>query len=131
MKRRGRPLWLACGLAGLLSAGVLAAPSAETATLRPTFGGVLLEAHLLPGSAQSLTGVWSDTGHAKLLRCTPSCQVVKEIPLTGPLTVSQSSPYRVVLGGTFKVGKRVKVLLRFGQSDLIAVEALVTATPSR
>lgn len=131
MKRPGRPFWLGCSLAGLLSLGGLAVPSAETATLRPTFGGVLLEAHLLPGSAQNLTGVWSDTGHAKLLRCAPSCQVIKEIPLAGPLTVSQSSTYRVVLGGTFKTGKRVKILLRFGQADLIAVEALVTATASR
>ncbi|AWN23848.1 hypothetical protein DKM44_11925 [Deinococcus irradiatisoli] len=119
---------LAAGLliTSLLS-GALGAPVAETASLRPTFGGVLLEAHLLPGSSSSLTGVWSDAGHAKLLRCAPRCQVVSEIPLSGPLTISQSSAYRVVLGGTFKPGKRVKVLLRFGQAELVAVEATVMA----
>ena len=121
------PLLRALLIGGLLGSWSVAAPSADSATLRPTFGGVLLEAHLLPGTAPSLTGVWSDAGHAKLLRCAPRCQVVKEIPLSGPLTISQSSAYRVVLGGTFKPGKRVKVLLRFGQTDLIAVDATVTA----
>ncbi len=121
------PLLRALLLGGLLGSWSVAAPSADSATLRPTFGGVLLEAHLLPGSAPSLTGVWSDAGHAKLLRCAPRCQVVKEIPLSGPLTISQTSAYRVVLGGTFKPGKRIKVLLRFGQTDLIAVDATVTA----
>ena len=121
------PLLRALLLSGLLGSWSVAAPSADSATLRPTFGGVLLEAHLLPGSAPSLTGVWSDVGHAKLLRCAPRCQVVKEIPLSGPLTISQTSAYRVVLGGTFKPGKRIKVLLRFGQTDLIAVDATVTA----
>lgn len=116
----------ASGLAALLIGGWgLAAPIANSATLRPTFGGVLLIARLLPGSSASLTGVWSDTGHAKLLKCAPRCQVVDEIPLSGPLTVSQSSTYRVVLGGTFKPGKRVKVLLRFGQTELITVDTTV------
>ncbi len=122
MKRAGTLL-----LAAWLGCGALGTPVADTPTLRPTFGGVLLEAHLLPGSSSSLTGVWSDSGHAKLLRCAPRCQVVSEIPLSGPLTISQSSAYRVVLGGTFKTGKRVKVLLRFGQAELVAVEALVMA----
>ncbi|WP_161880416.1 hypothetical protein [Deinococcus alpinitundrae] len=121
------PLLRALLLGGVLGSWSVAAPSADSATLRPTFGGVLLEAHLLPGNAPSLTGVWADAGHAKLLRCAPRCQVVKEIPLSGPMTISQSSAYRVVLGGTFKPGKRVKVLLRFGQTDLIAVDAMVTA----
>jgi len=121
------PLLRALLLGSLLGSWSVAAPSADSATLRPTFGGVLLEAHLLPGNAPSLTGVWSDAGHAKLLRCAPRCQVVKEIPLSGPLTISQTSAYRVVLGGTFKPGKRIKVLLRFGQTDLIAVDAMVTA----
>ncbi|GAA4023568.1 hypothetical protein GCM10022631_42900 [Deinococcus rubellus] len=122
MKRRASGL-----LALLIGSWSLAAPSADSAILRPTFGGVLLEARLSPGSSASLTGVWSDAGHAKLLRCAPRCQVVKEIPLSGPLTVSQSSTYRVVLGGTFKPGKRVKVLLRFGQTELVTVDATVAA----
>lgn len=124
-----RPLLIGSLLGSSLGGWSLGTPSADSATLRPTFGGVLLEARLLPGSALSLTGVWSDAGHAKLLKCAPRCQVVKEIPLSGPLTISQSSAYRVVLGGTFKPGTRVKVLLHFGQTELISVAAMVVAAP--
>lgn len=136
MKRPWPPL-LAAGLlvTVLLATGLLcpaaAAPSlgpgVGTTILRPTFGGVLLEAHLMPRGSASLTGVWSGSGHARLMRCDPRCQVVSAIPLGSPLTVSQSSTYRVVLGGTFRPGQRVKVLLRFDASTLITVDAVVAA----
>ena len=86
---------------------------------------MLLEARLLPSGSDSLTGAWADAGHARLMKCAPRCTVVKEIPLSGPLSISQSSTYRVVVGGTFKPGKRVKVLLRFGQSTVVTVDATV------
>ena len=101
------------------------APTAEGNNLRPTFGGVLLEARLLPQGSASLSGVWSDAGHARLMRCSPRCTVIREIPLSGPLAVSQSSMFRVVLGGTFKAGQRVRLLLRFGQSNFVTVDARV------
>ncbi|WP_420595345.1 hypothetical protein [Deinococcus sp.] len=114
--------WL---VAALLASSALCAPTAQAPTLRPTFGGVLLEARLLPGNNASLSGAWSDTGRARLMRCAPRCSVVKSIPLDGPMTISQSSMYRVVLGGTFKPGQRVKVLLRFGQAEMVTLEARV------
>ena len=122
--RPGRGWWSAV----LVAAGLaLAAPITESATLRQTYGGVLLEAHLLPRGSSSLTGVWSDAGHARLMKCAPRCMVIPAIPLSTPLTVSQSSAYRVVLGGTFRPGQRVKLLLRFDQATLITVDAAVVA----
>jgi hypothetical protein len=126
VKRLGRAV-IAGLLAATLTGPASAAPSVGAATLRPTFGGVLLEAHLLPRGNTSLTGVWADSGHARLMKCAPRCQVIPAIPLGSPLTVSQDSTYRVVLGGTFKPGQRVKVLLRFDQATLITVEAAVVA----
>ena len=127
LRRALRALLARCVLVvGVLGQFAASAPTAEGTSLRPTFGGVLLEARLLPQGSAALTGVWSDVGQARLMRCSPRCAVVKEIALSGPVALSQSSMFRVVLGGTFRPGQRVRLLLRFGQSSFVTVDARVT-----
>lgn len=100
-------------------------PPLQAALLRPTFGGVLLEGRLSPRGGATLNGVWADTGRANLMRCAPSCAIVSSIPVNTPLTVSQTSMYRVVLGGTFKPRQNVRLLLRFSKGDPLTVSVPV------
>ncbi len=112
------------GLSGTVYASV---PVLQGATLRPTFGGVLLEARFLPKGNVALNGVWADSGRANLMRCAPSCKIVDEIPLNTAVTLSQSSTYRVVLGGQFKPRQQVKLLLRFNKGKMLTIDVPVTS----
>lgn len=109
---------------GLALAASSAPPTLQAATLRPTFGGVLLEARLGAHSS-ALNGIWADTGRANLMHCAPSCAIVSEIPLATPVLLSQTSVYRVVLGGNFRPRQNVKLLLRFAKGDTLTVSVPV------
>lgn len=120
--RRG----LILALLGSLASAQSSAPALQNATLRPTFGGVLLEGRFSARGGAVLSGVWSDAGRANLMRCAPSCAVVDELPLSSPLTVSQRSVYRVVLGGQFKPRQNVQLLLRFSKGDPVTMTVMVS-----
>ncbi|WP_425148273.1 hypothetical protein [Deinococcus sp.] len=131
MKRgiRSRPV-LALLIATLLpvigAAGV--PPLVEAHGLTPTFGGMLLWATFSPHGKDSLTGAWFEGGHAKLLACSPHCAVVKSIPLDSPVMIGQNSLYRVVLAGEFKNVLRLKVVLRFGDAQLVTVSVPINTS---
>lgn len=117
------------GLAALLAVvgGALAAraPSAQL-SLRPSFGGAVLEGRIVAGPGDELTGVWSEGGRARLLKCSPRCAVVPTIPVTGTLLVGTGTPYRVAVSGAFRTGQRVKLALRFKDMQVLNVDAVVS-----
>jgi hypothetical protein len=99
-------------------------PSAEL-SLRPSFGGAVLEGRITAGSADELTGVWSSGGRTRLLRCMPRCQTVGAIPVQGTLMINADTPYRVAVAGEFRSGQRVKLALRFRSAPLLNMDATV------
>lgn len=100
------------------------APSAQLG-LRPSFGGAVLEGRVVAGAADELTGVWSGSGHARLLKCTPRCAVVPAVPVAGILRMGTATPYRVAVSGEFRAGQRVRLALRFRSLQVLNVEATV------
>ncbi|WP_407571170.1 hypothetical protein [Deinococcus altitudinis] len=96
-------------------------PLVEAATLTPTFGGVLLNASFRPRGKDTLSGAWYEGGRAKLMRCDPHCTVVSEVALDTAMMVGQDSLYRVVLAGKFKGGQRLKMVLRFSDTQLVTL----------
>ncbi|MBZ9714556.1 hypothetical protein [Deinococcus multiflagellatus] len=122
-----RFLWPRAALAALLCVGT--APSAQalspTLTLKLTHGGALLSGALRVARADELTGVWSSVGRARMLRCTPRCEVVEMLPVPGVLNLGTGSSYRVVLGGTFKVGQKVSLVLRYRNTQITNLMATV------
>ncbi|MFC4452971.1 hypothetical protein [Deinococcus sonorensis] len=113
-------LLLSLPFATLLSSATTP-PVVEAHALAHTFGGVLLQASFLPRGRDNLTGVWYEGGHAKLMRCSPRCEVIKKVPLEGPLMIGQDSTYRVVMAGSFRSGQRLKVMLRFDDLQLVTL----------
>lgn len=116
-----------CGLAALLL-GLACAARTPTAQLglRPSFGGALLVGRITAGADEELTGVWSDVGRARLLRCAPRCEGAKTIPVDGTLVLSGDTAYRVAIGGEFRVGQHVRLALRFRNMQVLNVDAAVT-----
>ncbi|MBB5235099.1 hypothetical protein [Deinococcus budaensis] len=121
MTRAGRVLGCLLGLLG--AAEALRTPSADL-SLRASFGGAVLQGRVTAGADDELSGIWSGSGRARLLRCTPRCEAVAAIPVTGTLRLGADTPYRVALAGEFRAGQRVGLVLRFRQS-LLNVEAVV------
>ncbi|MBZ9749566.1 hypothetical protein K7W42_01685 [Deinococcus sp. HMF7604] len=99
--------------------------AAPTLILKLTHGGALLTGALSVTRADELTGVWSSVGRARMLRCAPRCEVVSGLPVQGVLTLGESSGYRVVLGGNFKVGQKVSLVLRYRNAQITNVMATV------
>ena len=111
-----------CALGGAASAP---APAAKL-SLKPSYGGAVLEGRVyIPGN-DALVGVWSGAGLARLMKCSPRCTVVSSIPLQNTTVFSGESPYRVALGGQFKVGQKINVTLRFKNQGVLLVPATVT-----
>lgn len=96
-------------------------PVVEAATLTPTFGGVLLTASFKPHGKDALSGAWYEGGRAKLMRCDPHCTVIVQVPLDTAVLVGQDSLYRVVLAGKFRSGQRLKMVLRFSDTQLVTL----------
>ncbi|GGS13013.1 hypothetical protein [Deinococcus knuensis] len=94
-------------------------------TLKPTHGGALLIGTLSVPRADELTGVWSSVGRARLMRCLPNCEVVKAVPVPGSLNLNDASAYRVVLGGTFKAGQKISLVLRYRNAQIVNLTATV------
>lgn len=121
MNRLGR--WLAAWTL-TLSSGV-AAPLVPRAALKPTTGGVLVEAVLSNvREGDVLTGVWTAGSKANLLECAPRCRVVSTVPLAVGATLGSRTRFRVVLGGRFRLGQKVGLLFSF-RNGVAAVEATV------
>ena len=93
--------------------------------LTPSYGGALLVGRVSASSADELMGVWSSLGRARLMKCAPRCEVVKAVPITGSLILSGSSGYRVVLGGSFKTGQKVSIVLRLRQGAVLNQTAVM------
>lgn len=116
---------LLCGAAALLLTGPAQAATSRTLILKPTQGGALLTGTLIVPKSDELTGVWSSVGRARLMRCSPSCQVVPAVPVPGTLTLNASTGYRVVLGGTFRAGQKVSLVLRYRNAQIVNLSATV------
>jgi hypothetical protein len=103
-------------------------PSGLSADLKltPSYGGALLTGRIRAPKSDELMGVWSSLGRARMMKCAPRCEVVQSLPISGSLILSGSSSYRVVLGGTFKLGQKVSVVLRFRQGVVLNVIATVS-----
>ncbi|GGM15666.1 hypothetical protein [Deinococcus aerophilus] len=123
-------LWLLiAGLSGGLSAGanaVQGVPGMSAAlSLSPTYGGALVTGRVRVPRNNELTGVWSSVGRARLMKCTPRCGVVSAVPIQGSVILSSDSGYRVVLGGKFRTGQKVSLVLRFREGTVVNVMATV------
>ena len=103
-------------------------PSGPGADLKltPSYGGALLTGRIHVSRTDELMGVWSSLGRARLMKCAPRCQVVKTMPINGSVILSGNSGYRVVLGGTFRPGQKVSVVLRFRQGVVLNQTAIVS-----
>ena len=98
------------------------APTAQV-NLQPAFGGAILVGRV--SATDTLTGVWSPQGRARLLRCQPRCTTVQTVPVSGVLLLGQETPYRVVVSGDFRPGQRLKLALRFTDMQVLNVSATV------
>ncbi|PYE54742.1 hypothetical protein [Deinococcus yavapaiensis] len=122
MKRLGRSFVMLV----LAVSSAAAAPLVPRAVLKPTTGGVLVEAALSNvGEGDVLTGVWTANAKANLLECAPRCRVVASVPLSVGTTLGARTRFRVVLGGRFRLGQKVGLLFSF-RGRVAAVEATVT-----
>ncbi|CAM3693251.1 hypothetical protein [Deinococcus frigens] len=112
----------------LLLQGAVAQTSAGLSAdlrLMPSYGGALLTGRIRVSGADELMGVWSSLGRARLMKCSPRCKVVQSLPITGSVILSGNSGYRVVLGGRFKAGQKVSLVLRFRQGVALSQTANV------
>lgn len=116
---------LPLGLALLGLAQAVPAPAAKV-SLRPSYGGAVLEGRIYVPNSDNLVTVWSGAGHARLMKCSPVCSVIPAIPLKGTLIVNNGSAYRIALGGQFRVGQKVAVTLRFRNQGVLIIQAIVT-----
>ena len=107
------------------SGPVLGAPAPAPLKLHLTQGGALLTGRINVPRADEITGVWSGQGRARLLRCVPRCVVVQTLPLDRSLQLGPDARYRIVLGGTFKAGQKVSLVLRLRQTPVLNVSATV------
>lgn len=111
----------------LLPGSAAQSPSGLSADLKlmPSYGGALLTGRVGVSKGDELVGVWSSLGRARLLKCAPRCEVVQAIPISGSLILSGNSGYRVVLGGKFKPGQKVSIVLRFRQGVILNAAAIM------
>ncbi|CAM3636276.1 DUF5666 domain-containing protein [Deinococcus saxicola] len=111
----------------LLSGAAAQNPTGLGADLKlmPSYGGAVLTGRIGVSKPDELLGVWSSLGRARLMKCAPRCEVVGSVPITGSLILSGGSGYRVVLGGNFKPGQKVSVVLRFRQGVVLNTAAIV------
>ncbi|UQN05846.1 hypothetical protein [Deinococcus sp. QL22] len=96
-----------------------------TLSLRPSFAGAVLEGRITSARADELLGVWSGAGRGRLLKCAPRCTVVSTIPVSGTVLVNAHSAYRVALGGSFKPGQKLILVLKFRDQKVLNVNATV------
>ncbi|GGK15328.1 hypothetical protein GCM10008955_05900 [Deinococcus malanensis] len=121
---RAAPRWALLAL--LASSGLgLGAPAPAPLKLQLTQGGALLTGRINVPRADEITGVWSGQGRARLLRCAPRCVVVPSLSLDRSLQLGPDARYRIVLGGNFKVGQKVSLVLRLRQTPVLNVSATV------
>lgn len=115
-------------LAGALSASLSQAAQAPAAklTLRPSYGGAVIDGRVYTPRADTLVGARSAVGFARLMKCTPVCQVVTGIPMKNTTLLGSESTYRVALGGQFLRGQKVAVTLRFRSGRVLVTTAVVT-----
>lgn len=121
---RGPLRRLALAAALLSGAGAAPAPTAPM-KLQLTEGGALLVGRLNLSRVDEVTGVWSGQGHARLLRCAPRCVSVQSLPLERTLQLGPDATYRIVLGGRFRPGQKVSLVLRLRHTPVLNVVATV------
>ncbi|MFC4637193.1 hypothetical protein [Deinococcus hohokamensis] len=121
---KGQLLRLALAASLLCGAGAAPAP-APAMKLQLTQGGALLVGRLNLPRADEVTGVWSGQGRARLLRCAPRCVAVQTLPLDRTLQLGPDATYRIVLGGTFRAGQKVSLVLRLRHTPVLNITANV------
>ncbi|MFC4425799.1 hypothetical protein [Deinococcus navajonensis] len=109
----------------LLSAASTAQAPAPAMKLQLTQGGALLVGRLNLPRADEVTGVWSGQGRARLLRCAPRCVSVQTLPLERTLQLGPDATYRIVLGGNFRAGQKVSLVLRLRHTSVLNITATV------
>lgn len=124
MTRRGA---CAAAVALLAASGEAAQGLSANVTLAPVYGGLLLSGQVSTPRPDNLTGVWSPSGRARLMKCSPRCQVVESIPLPRTLLLSSDTEYRVVMAGKFTTGHKVALVLRFRNGQILNTTAAVRA----
>lgn len=117
--------WKVPLLLTLLGGMVYALPSASL-SLRSSYGGAVLEGRVSSARADAVLSVSSNVGKGRLMKCSPKCSVVSSIPLQNSLVLGVKTPYRVALGGKFRKGQRVNVVLRLKNQGAVVVSALVS-----
>lgn len=110
------------------AAGMLEAQAARpvaSLSLRSSYGGAVLEGRVTGSQPDTLVRVSSSLGKGRLLKCSPRCNIVDSLPVS-VLTLGSRTPYRVVLGGHFRAGQKVRINLYFKKQGMISVQATVT-----
>lgn len=118
-------LVLGAVMAGQPQTQAASAPAAKL-TLRPSYGGAVLEGRVFVPRTDALIGVWSGAGFARLMKCAPRCTVVPSIPLSNTMVFGNASAYRVALGGDFRPGQKVNVTLRLRGQGVVITQAVVS-----
>ena len=116
-------LLLGCVLSG--SAGLAAQAAAAKLTLRPSYGGAVVDGRIFVPTADTLVGARSGVGFARLMKCSPVCKVVSSIPIKNTTILGSESAYRIALGGQFIRGQKVSVTLRFRSGRVLVTTAVV------
>ncbi|WP_135228739.1 hypothetical protein [Deinococcus fonticola] len=113
-------------LPSLLASLAMAAPvPAAKLTLRPSYGGAVIDGRVYVPTPDTLVGAWSAVGAARLMRCSPICEVVSSLPMKNTTVLGSESTYRIALGGQFIRGQRIAVSLRFRSGRVLVTTAVV------
>lgn len=112
----------------LLFLGTALAASAPAAklSLRPSYGGAVMDGRIFVPREDELVGAWSGVGFARLMKCSPKCKVVTSIPLKNTTVMGNETTYRIALGGQFTPGQKVTVTLRLRQQGVMVTQAVVS-----
>ena len=104
----------------ILSLGDAAATSFFNAQLQlqTTNGGAFVTGKIVFSNKDELVGVWNNLSRARLMKCNPNCEVVNSFPVSGTLVLSAKSTYRIIFGGRYSVGQKVKLVFKFKRALL-------------
>lgn len=116
-------LLLGCAVSG--SVGQAAQAPAAKLTLRPSYGGAVVDGRVFVPTSDTLVSAWSGVGFARLMKCSPVCRVVPSIPMKNTAILGSESTYRIALGGQFIRGQKVAVTLRFRSGRVLVTTAVV------
>lgn len=94
-------------------------------SLRMSVGGALLQGTIKSSRSDQIIGILNARARTRLMRCSPRCVVIKNIPITRTLLLNSRSLYRIVLGGNYRAGQRVNLIIRFRSGAALMTEVKV------